>query len=151
MPAYGFEYTFLDDEIQAVFSEMKGQSQMFFIISILAIAIGCLGIFGMVSYTARQRTREIGVRKVLGSSVAQIVGLLSKEFVLLIVIANALAMPIGYIMMQDMLSYEAIKVDIGIGTYLSVLSMSILFGLGTAGIQAVKAALANPIEALRYE
>ncbi len=151
LPGFAFNYTFLDDEIDAGYSENRGQGRVAAVLSIVTIAIACLGIFGLVSYTAEQRTREIGIRKVLGASVPGIVKMLSKEFVILIIIANIIAQPLGYLAMSNMLDWVPFRVEMGVGTFVSVLAVGLLFALGTASFQSIKAALANPIDSLRNE
>jgi len=151
LPGYQFDYSFLDQEISANYDESRSQGKMFFGIAAFAILIACLGIFGLVSYTAEQRTREIGIRKVLGATVASIVKLLSKEFVILIVIANALALPIGYMMMTDFLRWHPIRVGMGVGSFALVAFTALFFALATASFQSIKAALANPVDSVRRE
>lgn len=151
LPGYQFDYSFLDQEISANYNETRSQSKMFFGLAAFAILIACLGIFGLVSYTAEQRTREIGIRKVLGATVSNIVTLLSKEFVILIVLANVIALPIGYLMMSDFLRYHPIRVSMGIGSFALVILTAFFFALGTASFQSIKAALANPVDSVRRE
>jgi putative ABC transport system permease protein len=139
LPGFEFEFTFLDDEIEDNYRDYRGQADVFFSIAVFAILIACMGIFGLVSYTAEQRTREIGVRKVLGASVNSIVGLLSKEFVILIGIACLIAWPLGYLIMQDFLRYFPEKVAIGPLSYAFVGGVALFFALLTAGVQSVKA------------
>ena len=151
LPGYEFDYSFLDAEINGSYSESRSQSKLFMAFAIFAIAIACMGVLGLVSYTSQQRTKEIGIRKVLGASVGSIVAMLSREFVLLIVIANVLALPIAYIIMQDFLRWFPYQVGIGIGTYAFVIGTVLFFALATAGLQSVIAGMANPVDALRCE
>ena len=151
LPDYPFDYSFLDEAIDANYGEDRGQVKVAGILSIFTIGIACLGIFGLVSYTAEQRTREIGIRKVLGASVPGIVKMLSKEFVILIIIANVIAQPFGFLLMSDILSWSPFKVSIGLGTILTVCGIGLFFALATASFQSIKAALANPVDSLRSE
>lgn len=146
-----FTYSFLIDEIEKSYGDFKKNSTMFFVLSLIAIIIACLGIFGLVSYTAEQKTREIGIRKVLGASIPNIVNLLSREFIILVAIANLIAWPLAYMFTQDWLQYFIFRADIGVDKFLLTGFIALLIALLTAGIQAVKAALADPVETLRYE
>ena len=150
-PEAGFEYTFLDDEIDRNYDEYRSQGSMFLFLAILAIGIACLGILGLGSYAADQRSKEIGIRKVLGASVSSIDTLLSREFVILIVVANVIALPLAYFMTNEFLRWFAFRVNIGVGTYATVPGVSIFLALAAAGFQSVKAAVANPVDSMRYE
>ncbi|MDD5426834.1 MAG: ABC transporter permease [candidate division Zixibacteria bacterium] len=150
-PGLHFEYSFLDDEVQKTFSDIGGQATMFVVIATLAIVIACMGVFGLVSFTAERKTREIGVRKVLGASVIRIVTMLSKEFIVLILIANAIAWPLGHLFISQYLEYLPFRVSVGVETFLLTGLVALFFALVTAGFQAVKAALANPIDSLHCE
>jgi len=118
---------------------------------VLSISIACLGLLGLASYSAQQRTKEIGIRKVLGASVGGIVRLLSKEFVLLVVIANAVAWPVAFYIMNRWLENFAYRVEIGWVTFALAGALALLMSLGTVCFQAAKAAVANPVKALKYE
>ncbi|MDH3891741.1 MAG: ABC transporter permease [candidate division Zixibacteria bacterium] len=150
-PDADFRSIFLDDEIDKNYAEGRSQTKMFGTFSILAIAIACLGIFGLVSYTAQQRTKEIGIRKVLGASVTNIVALLTKEFILLLVIANVVAAPLGYMLMTDMLSYEPYRIDLGFGLFAFTALVGLTFAMLTAGLRSIQAATANPVDSMRDE
>lgn len=150
-PGKTFDYAFLDDMIEANYSDDKGSVKMFTVLSALAILIACLGIFGLVSFTAEKKTREIGIRKVLGASVPNIVKMLSREFVILIAIANIIAWPLAYLLMQSFLQWFPFRVSIGIGTFLFTGFIALVLALLTSGFQAVRAAVANPVDALRCE
>jgi putative ABC transport system permease protein len=124
---------------------------VFLSLSLITITIACLGIFALVSYAAGQRTKEIGIRKVLGSSVTGIALLLSREFAILIVIANLIAWPLAYLAMSGILSEFAFRVGIGPGTFALTGLIAIALALLSAGFQAIKAAQANPVNTLRHE
>lgn len=151
LPGYAFTYAFLDDEMDAALAGNRGESQAFLVLSIFAISIACLGIFGLVSFTTEQRCKEIGVRKVLGASVPGLVKLLSKEFVILTLIANVIALPLGTLLMTDILRWFANRVTMGPGTYLFVIVVVVLVALFTTAAHSFRAASANPIDALRSE
>jgi len=146
-----FTYKFLDEEIKSQYSEYGSMGMTFLSLSFITLLIACLGIFALVSFTAQQRTKEIGIRKVLGATVSGIVTLLSKEFAILIVIANVIAWPIAYLMMNNILNNFAFRADIGPLTFmfagLIVFSLALLF----AGFQAFRSACADPVSALRHE
>lgn len=151
LPGESFGYSFLGDIIESNYQNVRDELRFFVSVSILSIAIACFGIFGLVSFTAGQRTKEIGIRKVLGASVVNIVRMLSKEFIILIVISNIIAWPLAFLAMSDFLAEFPLKVDIGIGTFIITGLIALILALLSAGYQAVKAARANPIEAIQYE
>jgi len=146
-----FVYSFLDDEIQASYRSTQQTIGLFGVLSLASIAIACLGILGLVSYTAEQKTKEIGIRKVLGATVPSILIMFSREFLILIAVANVIAWPGAFYLTRGFLSDFAFKVDPGIGTYLIGGLLSAVLALGTAAYRSLKAAGANPIESLRYE
>jgi len=150
-PGKTFNYAFLDDLIEGNYNEDKGSVKMFMVLSGLAILIACMGIFGLVSFTAEKKTKEIGIRKILGASVPNIVKMLSSEFMLLIAISNIIAWPLAYLMMQSFLQWFPYRVSIGIGTFIFAGILALALALLTSGFQAVKAAGANPVDALRCE
>ena len=117
----------------------------------LAIFIACLGLFGLASFTAEQRTKEIGVRKVLGASLGNVIVLLTKQFIWLVLIANLIAWPLAYWVMNNWLQNFAYRVDIGWQTFALAGVAALLITILTVSYQAIKAALTNPVEALRYE
>ncbi len=121
------------------------------IFTILALLIACLGLFGLASFTAEQRTKEIGIRKVLGSSVPAVVFLLSKEFTRWVLIANLTAWPVGYFLMKSWLQKFAYRMNLGMDIF--IISGLLAFGVAllTVSFQSIKVALADPVEALRYE
>ncbi len=146
-----FEPIFLDErlakayQIEAMFGQIVGA------FAILAIFIAGLGLLGLASFTAERRTKEIGVRKVLGASVSSIVGLLSKEFVKLVLIANVVASPLAYFAMNKWLQDFAYRINLDWWMFAVAGALALLIALATVSAQALKAALANPVEALRYE
>ena len=119
--------------------------------AVLAIMISCLGLLGLASYSTLQRTREIGIRKVLGASVPGIVGMLSKEFILLVLIAAVIAFPLAWIGMHSWLKDFAYRINIGWWVFAVAGVLSMFIALTTVSYQALKAALANPVKSLRSE
>ena len=126
-------------------------SQLLKIYAGIAILIGCLGLFGLVSFMAAQRTKEVGVRKVLGASVADILALLSKEFAALILIAFIIAAPVAYFAMNDWLENFVYRIDVGLGVFLSTIVVTFIIAGATVGYRAMRSALANPAKSIRYE
>jgi len=121
------------------------------IIAVIAIFISCLGLFGLASFTAEQRVKEIGVRKVLGASVLNLWQLLSKDFVKLVLISCVIAIPVAYYVMNEWLKSYDYKINIGAGVFVIVIVLSILITLVTVSFQAIRAAMANPTKSLRTE
>lgn len=146
-----FEYKFLDQTFEQYYLSEERLTQTLGVFAVLAIAIACLGLFGLAAYIAEQRTKEIGIRKVLGASLAGIVSLLSKDFVKLVLLANMLAWPIGWYAMNRWLQNFSYRIEIGWGIFALAGGLAVVIALLTVSMQAIKAALANPVEALRYE
>jgi predicted permease len=150
-PDYYYHYSFLDETIGRFYKHEDHLSQLYKIFAGIAIFISCLGLFGLVSFMAAQRTKEIGVRKVLGASVANIVYLLSKEFTVLILIAFAISIPIGYYIMRDWLDQYSYRITIHASVFLLAILGSILVAWIAVGHRAILAAMANPTKAIRTE
>ncbi len=146
-----FEYRFLDEDFDRVYRSEERFGQLVLYFSILAIFIACLGLFGLASYSTQQRTKEIGVRKVLGASVSTIVMLLSKEFTKWVLVANLIALPVAYYVMNRWLQNYAYRIEIGFDVFLFTAAVAFIIALVTISYQSIKAALANPVESLRYE
>ncbi|MDP3150641.1 MAG: ABC transporter permease [Ignavibacteria bacterium] len=146
-----FEYTFFNEDYDRLYKSEERTSKLFAAFSILAIMIGCLGLFGLAAYTAEKKTKEIGIRKVLGASIQSILVLLSKEFIKWIIIANVIAWPIAYYLMNTWLQDFAYRTDISFMVFLFSGASALLIALVAVGYQAIKAAVANPIKSLRYE
>jgi len=148
---HSFDYFFLD---QAFDRQYKAENRLLSIFSYLtffAIFIGCLGLYGLSSFIAEQRTKEIGIRKALGASISEIILLLSKEFTKWVLLSNIIAWPLAYLAMNRWLQNFAYRTNIGLGTFVLAGVLALMIALLTVGYQAVKAAGANPVEALRYE
>ncbi|NIR49132.1 FtsX-like permease family protein [candidate division KSB1 bacterium] len=150
-PGQPFEYYFLDSHFDQLYRSEQRLGEIFKYFAFLAIFIACLGLFGLAAYTAEQRTKEIGIRKVLGASVAGIVGLLSKDFVKMVLIANVIAWPIAWYAMHRWLQNFAYRIDIDWFVFALAGGLALIIALATVSSQAIKAALINPVESLRYE
>jgi putative ABC transport system permease protein len=150
-PGYPVSYTFLDDRLNALYRNEARMMEMFGYFSILAIFIACLGLFGLASYTTEQRTREIGVRKVMGATVSKIIILLSREFAKWVLVANIIAWPIAYFAMNKWLDNFAYRVNIGWTAFVLTAVLTSMIALLTVSYQSIKAAVANPADSLRYE
>ena len=119
--------------------------------SILAVFIACLGLFGLASFTAEQRTKEIGIRKVLGASAPQITLLLCREFFVLVLLANIISWPVAYFVMRNWLQDFAYRTGLSVITFALTMVLALVIALLTVSFQAIKAAVANPVNALKYE
>lgn len=150
-PEFVFSYEFVDERIAGFYKEEQKMSQLFRVFAAIAIFIGCLGLFGLISFMAAQKTKEIGVRKVLGASVQNILALFSREFALLIGVAFVLAAPVAYYVMQNWLNNYPYRIEIGASVFALALGSTFAIAAATIGYRAFKAAATNPVEALRYE
>ncbi|RXG31961.1 ABC transporter permease [Leeuwenhoekiella marinoflava] len=150
-PGYPFKYRFVDDDFNARFKSEQLVGSLSQIFALLAILISCLGLFGLSAFTAEQRRKEIGVRKVLGSSVAGIVRLLSKDFIVLVLIAIVIAVPVAWFMMHNWLQGFAYRISINVWVFAVAGIAAIGIALLTVSFQAIKAAIANPVKSLRTE
>jgi ABC-type antimicrobial peptide transport system permease subunit len=150
-PNYPVEYDFLDQGLGALYQSEQKLGKIFTYFAILAIFISCLGIFGLSAFSAEQRTKEIGIRKILGSSVSGITFLLSKEFSRWVLLANIVAWPVAYYVMHKWLQNFAYRTDISVVLFLLAGVLSLVIAALPVGYQALKAATSNPVDALRYE
>ncbi|MBS1502039.1 MAG: FtsX-like permease family protein, partial [Bacteroidetes bacterium] len=150
-PDNPIEYQFLDDHFNEVYKADQQQSQIVGILSGLAIFISCLGLFGLASYSAEKRVKEIGVRKVLGASVQRIVLLLSTNFLVLVLIANVIAIPLAWWVMYSWLQDFAYRIELSWIIFIVVMFVSVIIALVTISFQSIKAATANPVKSLRSE
>ncbi|MFC1564220.1 ABC transporter permease [candidate division KSB1 bacterium] len=151
LPDQAFEYFFIDDYLDNLYRNETIMGQIFIIFSLFTVLIACLGLFGLVSFTAEERTHEIGVRKILGATVPNIVSLLLKDFARLILIANIVSWPIGYFLMNTWLQDFAYRIDINLELFFFAGIVTYIIALITVSFQTIKAAIANPAESLRYE
>ena len=150
-PNFPFDYLFLDEAFEQLYRTDQRTGTIFTYFAILAIFISCLGIFGLAAFTAEQRTKEIGIRKVLGASISGIVSLISKEFVLLLTLANVIAWPIAFFLMNRMLKNYAYRIGLSVWIFLMAGAIAYFIALLTVSYQAFKAARTDPSRALRYE
>ncbi|WP_332734659.1 ABC transporter permease [Flavihumibacter sp.] len=148
---FPFQYSFLDASFNEMYKAEEKAGKLAFSFAVLAILIACLGLFGLAAFMAEQRTKEIGVRKVLGASVNQIMVLLSKDFLKLVAISACLAFPISWLVMNKWLQDFAFRIDIGWWVFIVAGLMAALIALFTVGFQALRAALNNPTQSLRSE
>ena len=146
-----FSYQFLDDHIAEMYAQEQKVYTAFKLFSGIAILIGCLGLYGLVAFAAVQRTKEVGIRKVLGASLVNIVYLFAKEFIVLIGIAFLIAAPAAYYVMHNWLANFAYQVNISSGTFFIAIGVSVVIAAFTIAHQALKAAVANPVRSLRME
>jgi ABC-type antimicrobial peptide transport system permease subunit len=146
-----FEYRFLDENIAREYADEERLSSLVNIFSVIAIFISCLGLYGLISFMAVQRTKEVGVRKVLGATVGDILILFNKEFILLILLAFVVSAPIAWYFMSDWLSQFAYRIDLTAWTFIIAILLSLAVAMITVSFQSVKAALANPVNSLRTE
>jgi len=150
-PDRPIDYQFLDDHFTEVYRADAQVSRMVGILAILAILISCLGLFGLASYSAERRVKEIGVRKVMGASVQNIVALLSRHFIKLVFIANLIAWPLAWWVLHRWLQDYAYRVAISWWVFVLAGVVALLIALMTVSILAVKAAVSNPVKSLRSE
>ena len=150
-PGNVFRYDFADEQFNRQYRRDQRFANLFSLFAGLAIVIACLGLVGLAAFTAAQRTKEIGVRKVLGASVGGVVGLLSRDFLQLVGIAFVLAVPVAYFLMSRWLSDFAYHTDLGPGVFILSGALVLLIAATTVGYQAIKAAMADPVKSLRLE
>ncbi|HEY0433404.1 MAG TPA: FtsX-like permease family protein, partial [Chitinophagaceae bacterium] len=150
-PEYIFEYQFLEDSVAGFYEQENRLSHLYKIFSAIAIAISCLGLYGLVSFMAIRRKKEIGIRKVLGAPVRAILILLSKEFSILIMIAFAIATPIAWVFMNKWLQQYSYRISLGVVFFLATIAGCLVISWLTVGYTAIRAALANPSKSLRTE
>jgi putative ABC transport system permease protein len=146
-----FEYTFVDEDFARMYAEEERTGKIFGVFSILAILVACLGLLGLSSYSAELRTKEIGVRKVMGADVPAIVRLLSRETILLVLVSALISVPAAWYFMSNWLDSYAFRIKLGPGLFLLSFAAALLIALITVSFQSVNAALKNPAESLRYE
>jgi putative ABC transport system permease protein len=150
-PGNPFEYFFLDEHYNTQYQSDQRFGKVIGLFTLLAILVACLGLFGLSSYLVSQRTKEIGIRKVLGASVRQIIVLVSREFVLTIILSNIMAWPIAYFLLKDWLNGFAYRIDIGLLSFLIPGMCILLVAILTVAAQSVRAANADPVKNLRTE
>jgi len=150
-PGFPFEYQFLDQDYDQIYRSMERVMGIVRTFTFLAIFISCLGLFGLASFTAEQRTKEIGIRKVLGASVSRIIFMLSKEYAKWVLIANIIAWPVAYILMHHWLNDFPYRINLSWTLFFATALLSLVIAQITVTFQALKAAYINPADSLRYE
>ena len=150
-PEYVYNATFLDDNINKFYLQEERLSLLYKVYAALAIFISCLGLYGLISFMVIQKTKEVGVRKVLGASVSSIVYLFSKEFTILIGISFLIAAPVAWYVMNHWLQDFKYRISIGMGVFAIAIAISVVIAWITVGYKSIRAALANPVKSLRTE
>jgi len=150
-PGIPFDYIFLDEAFSRQYTSEQQLGELFNGFSLLSVVIACLGLFGLASYATEQKTKEIGIRKVLGASIPGIVAMTVRDFLKWILIANLLAWPVAYFVMSRWLENFAYKVSIGPLIFVLSAGLSLIVAVLTVSYHSLKAALANPVDSLRYE
>jgi putative ABC transport system permease protein len=148
---YPFDYEFMDEGFDSLYRSEMRISAIFNYATILAIAISCMGLLGLTAFLTEQRTKEIGVRKVLGASVINVISHLSHEFLWLVLIANLFAWPLAYFATDRWLQEFAYHINIGWSVFVLAAVLALFIAIVTVFLQTIKAALANPVNSLRYE
>jgi putative ABC transport system permease protein len=150
-PAYPFEYRFLDTDWAEFYENEERTGQLFQGFAWLSIFISCLGLFGLAAFSIQQRTKEIGVRKVLGASTSSIITLTVKDFAILVILAAVLGSPLAWYLMEQWLTDFAFHVDISVLVPLAAMLLALVIAIVTVGFHSIRAARTNPVDALRYE
>jgi putative ABC transport system permease protein len=151
LPYQPFEYNFLDERFADIYQTELRTGRIYGLFAGFAIFIGCLGLFGLVTFAAEQRTKEIGIRKVLGATSPNIIRLMIREFVIFVVVANVIAWPVAFWVMKDWLEDFSYRVSISVWVFAGAGFLTLVIALLTVSYKAVKAAIANPMKSLRYE
>ncbi|UCH98192.1 MAG: ABC transporter permease, partial [Candidatus Aminicenantes bacterium] len=150
-PEYPFNFEFLDEAFNIQYSSEMELKKLLNLFSLLSIFVACLGLFGLAAFTAEQKTKEIGIRKVFGASVSGIVTMLSKEFIKWVLIANVISWPVAYIFMNKWLQNFAYRTSIGVELFIFSGIIAFIIAVLTVSNQSIKAAAANPVDSLKYE
>jgi putative ABC transport system permease protein len=151
IPEAPFDYHFVDEAYATKFASEERIGKLALVFASLAIFISCLGLFGLASFVAEQRTKEIGIRKVLGATLVNVWRMLSRDFVLLVLIACALSIPVAYYLMDGWLQKYIYRIELNVGTFLFTCIGALLIALTTVSFHAIRSALANPVKSLRSE
>jgi ABC-type antimicrobial peptide transport system permease subunit len=150
-PSEPFTYKFLDEEFEKLYQADRKTANLIWLFSVIAIFLSCLGLFGLAAFTAERRTKEIGVRKVLGASVTHIINLISKEFVLLVLISMIIAAPVAWWAMNKWLEDFSYRISISPVFFLTAGLITLVIAIATVSVHAIKAAMTNPVKSLRTE
>ena len=151
LPYQPFEFSFLDERFADMYAAEQRIGRIFGVFAGFAIFIGCLGLFGLAAFTAEQRTKEIGIRKVLGATSPNIIQLMTREFVILIAVANVIAWPVAFWLMKGWLKDFSYRVPLNVWVFAGAGALTLMIALLTVSYQAIKAALTDPATSLRYE
>src|SRR5205814_9108359 len=151
VPEVPLEYSFIDDRIREQYNNEQKMQTVFYVFAGLSLLIACLGLFGLSVFVVERKIKEIGIRKVLGASVSGIVGLLSSDFLKLVLISIFIATPVAWYFMNDWLQDFAYRINISWWVFLIAGMIAVLIALITVSIQSIKAAVANPVKSLRTE
>jgi putative ABC transport system permease protein len=151
VPNKEFEYYFLDDSIRELYQAENKMLRVFIYFAVLTIILSCMGIYGLSYFITRRRTREIGIRKVLGASVSSILFLLNKEFLILVGVASVIAIPLSYWAINKWLMDFAYHTDISVLLFIAAVLITTLVAVATISIQALRTATGNPVNSIRYE
>jgi putative ABC transport system permease protein len=150
-PGLPFEYNFLDDHITGLYEMQKRLGFILESFAVIAIFIACLGLLGLASYTVQRRTKEIGIRKVLGASISGIASLIIREYIYLVLIANIIAWPAAYFIVNEWLKGFEYRIDLGLWSFLLSAAIAMVIAVLTVSVQTIRAAMADPVDSLRYE
>ncbi len=150
-PDRPLEYSFMDEVFDGLYRAEEMTGRVLKIFTFLAVVIACLGLYGLAAFLAERRTKEIGIRRVLGASIPGSVGLLIREFIVLVGVANLMAVPIAYLIMDKWLKGFAYRTSMDPGIFVAAGAISLAVAVATVAGQAIKAALADPVKSLRYE
>jgi len=150
-PEIPFTYFFLDEQIDSLYQFEARFEKIFAFFSTLSIIIACLGLFGLALFMTEQRTKEIGIRKVMGASVTGIMGMLTKDFIILVIVANIIAWPVAYYAMKKFLQFFAYRINLDWWIFVSAGVIVLFVALVTISYQTIRTAIVNPVESLRYE
>ncbi|UZR93178.1 ABC transporter permease [Chondrinema litorale] len=150
-PEAPFNFTFLDEDINQLYQSQEKVMNLFVCFAVLAIIIACLGIFGLASFTAEKRTKEIGIRKVLGASTSGLTLMITRDFLLLVMVSSLIAWPVAWYFMDNWLADFNYRIDLSVGVFIIASGTAVIIALFTVSSQAIKAALTNPVKALKYE
>jgi putative ABC transport system permease protein len=151
LPDFLFEYSFLDEDIDRMYANDRRISELFNYFTVLTLFISCLGLLGLSSFIIERRKKEIGIRKVFGASIPDVLSLVSREFIILVAIANVIAWPAAFIIMSRFLETYAYRMEIGASAFLLSGAAALITAGLTISFQVTKSALANPIDSIKYE
>ena len=148
---YPMNYRFLDDSLQRLYQDEQNQANLFQVFGLIAITIACLGLFGLATLTTRKRMKEIGIRKVMGANLPDIIYLLSKNFLVLVLVASLIVIPLGWLAMENWLNNFEYHIQLQVWYFIAASALALLIALMTVAYHSFKAAFVNPTETLRYE